>query len=53
MGELLSINDRLKLILFSIVGFNGLCLDDDSRIASSERSAFCGDSSGYITRGQS
>ena len=54
MGEkILSINDRLKLILFSIVGFNGLCLDDDSRIASSERSAFCGDSSGYITRGQS
>ena len=36
MGELLSINDRLKLILFSIVGFNGLCLDDDSRIATGE-----------------
>ena len=51
MGEILSINDRLKLILFSIVGFNGLRLDDDCRIASGERSTFCGDGSGYITRG--
>ena len=44
---------EVVLILFSIVGLDGLRLDDDSCIASGERSAFCGDGSGYITRGQS
>ena len=42
---------EVVLILFSIVGLDGLRLDDDSCIASGERSAFCGDGSGYITRG--
>ena len=42
---------EVVLILFSIVGFNGLRLDDDCRIASGERSTFSGDGSGYITRG--
>ena len=44
---------EVVLILFSIVGLDGLRLDDDSCIASGERSAFSGDGSGYITRGQS
>ena len=42
---------EVVLILFSIVGLDGLRLDDDSCIASGERSTFSGDGSGYITRG--
>ena len=37
------------LILFSIVGFDGLCLDDDCGITLIEGFTLGGDSAGYIT----
>ena len=50
MGEkILCKIDRLGLILFSIVGFDGLDLDDDCGISLGEGLAFCCDSAGYIT----
>ena len=54
MGEkILCKIDRLGLILFSIVGFDSLDLDDDCGISLGEGLAFCCDSTGYITRGKS
>ena len=54
MGEkILCKIDRLGLILFSIVGFDSLDLDDDCGITLSEGLAFGCDSAGYITRGKS
>ena len=44
---------KLQLILFGVVGLNGLDLDDDCGITLSEGLAFCCDSTGYITRGKS
>ena len=50
MGEkILCKIDRLGLILFSIVGFDSLDLDDDCGITLSEGRACCCDSAGYIT----
>ena len=48
-----SLSKKLQLILFGVVGLNGLDLDDDCGITLSERLAFCCDSTGYITRGKS
>ena len=48
-GEILCKIDRFGLILFSIVGFDSLDLDDDCCISLGEGLAFCCDSAGYIT----
>ena len=50
MGEkILCKIDRFGLILFSIVGFDSLDLDDDCGISLGEGLAFCCDSASYIT----
>ena len=50
MGEkILCKIDRLGLILFSIVGFDSLDLDDDCGISLGEGLAFGRDCAGYIT----
>ena len=46
-----SLSKKLQLILFGVVGLNGLDLDDDCGISLGEGLAFCCDSAGYITRG--
>ena len=40
------------LILFGVVGFDGLCLDDDCCITLIEGFTLGGDSAGYITWGK-
>ena len=44
-----SLSKKQQLILFGVVGLNGLDLDDDCGIALSEGLAFGSDSTGYIT----
>ena len=48
-----SLSKKLQLILFGVVGLNGLDLDDDCGISLGEGLAFCCDSAGYITWGKS
>ena len=44
---------RAKLILLRIIRLNGLRLDDDSGVATGERTALGGDGARHIARGES